>query len=143
MDEEAMEDYRARQIAEERWQWERVHELASQMAEDCPWCWKGDYFAHEDVIRIVTQAFEGPREYRTKSAPKRPKLSTSKCLEVFARDDYRCVHCGTRENLSVDHIHPVSKGGTNNMDNLQTLCRSCNSRKGAKVSGDDQAGAGT
>lgn len=52
---------------------------------------------------------------------------------VYARDAYRCVHCGSSEDLSLDHIHPWSKGGPDTAENLQTLCRSCNSRKGAKV----------
>jgi len=49
---------------------------------------------------------------------------------VFERDKYRCVNCGTHLNLSIDHIHPFSKGGSDDESNLQTLCRSCNSSKG-------------
>jgi len=68
-----------------------------------------------------------------------PKTYTKKVitdnlrLKVFAKDLYKCRHCGTSENLSVDHIIPESKGGTLDLDNLQTLCRPCNSRKGAKL----------
>jgi len=51
---------------------------------------------------------------------------------VFERDAYRCVRCGTWQDLTVDHIHPESKGGTLDLNNLQTLCQSCNSRKGAR-----------
>lgn len=46
-----------------------------------------------------------------------------------------CKHCGTSENLCVDHITPVSMGGGNEIENLQCLCRSCNSKKGAKFVG--------
>jgi 5-methylcytosine-specific restriction endonuclease McrA len=52
---------------------------------------------------------------------------------VFRRDGYACLYCGSESNLSVDHIFPVSRGGGNDPDNLQTLCRDCNSRKGALV----------
>lgn len=52
---------------------------------------------------------------------------------VYERDEWRCRFCGTEERLSIDHIVPLSRGGTNDLDNLQTLCRSCNSKKGAKV----------
>ncbi len=53
--------------------------------------------------------------------------------EVWERDDFTCVHCGTRRSLSVDHVHPESLGGKTELSNLQTLCRSCNSRKGTQL----------
>jgi hypothetical protein len=49
---------------------------------------------------------------------------------VYARDGNRCVECGRQERLSVDHIHPVARGGMTVLGNLQALCRPCNSRKG-------------
>lgn len=52
--------------------------------------------------------------------------------EVFERDAYRCKHCDGWQDLCADHIIPESKGGPTTLENLQTLCRSCNSRKGAK-----------
>ena len=42
-----------------------------------------------------------------------------------------CLHCGTRRYLSLDHIIAESRGGPSTIENLQTLCRSCNSKKGA------------
>lgn len=53
--------------------------------------------------------------------------------QVYARDGNACRICGAVENLSVDHIHPERHGGTLDLDNLQTLCRPCNSRKGSRV----------
>lgn len=53
--------------------------------------------------------------------------------EVYARDGFACLHCGAKTNLTLDHIHPWSLGGSDEIDNLQTLCRPCNSRKGARV----------
>ena len=53
--------------------------------------------------------------------------------EVFKRDNYTCVECGARKSdgatLHVDHKIPVSKGGTDELDNLQTLCSDCNLNK--------------
>lgn len=49
------------------------------------------------------------------------------------RDQYRCQHCGVHQgkwknvDLHVHHIKPVSKGGSNDLDNLTTLCNSCHS----------------
>ena len=63
----------------------------------------------------------------------RKNLKASLKRFVFERDEYRCVKCGTHVNLSIDHIHPFSKGGSDDESNLQTLCRSCNSSKGASL----------
>lgn len=52
---------------------------------------------------------------------------------VYERDGYACLHCGATDRLSLDHIHPWSRGGEDTLENLQTLCRPCNSRKGARV----------
>lgn len=51
---------------------------------------------------------------------------------VWERDNFTCQHCGSRKNLSVDHIIPESKGGQLTMENVQTLCCKCNSKKGAR-----------
>lgn len=50
--------------------------------------------------------------------------------EVWERDDFTCLDCGTRRDLTVDHVQPESKGGPTTLDNLATRCRPCNSRKG-------------
>jgi len=46
---------------------------------------------------------------------------------------HRCLCCGKRRKLTADHIIPVSKGGSSNIDNIQPLCGPCNSSKGAKT----------
>jgi 5-methylcytosine-specific restriction endonuclease McrA len=46
---------------------------------------------------------------------------------------YGCKNCGVSEDLTIDHIIPMSKGGSDNIANLQCLCRSCNSVKGDKI----------
>lgn len=50
---------------------------------------------------------------------------------VLERDEYRCVRCGTDQDLTVDHIMPSSLGGTYAVHNLQTMCSGCNSAKAA------------
>jgi FKBP-type peptidyl-prolyl cis-trans isomerase (trigger factor) len=49
---------------------------------------------------------------------------------VFERDNYTCCYCGKRGGkLEVDHKIPVSKGGSDEIDNLATSCRLCNRQK--------------
>lgn len=50
---------------------------------------------------------------------------------LIRRDGQHCRHCGTRSNLTIDHVLPKSQGGTNDIRNLQLLCQDCNSAKGA------------
>ena len=69
-----------------------------------------------------------PREKPAKE-PIKPKMRKA----VFERDGYRCKFCDSHKDLCADHIHPESKGGKGTLENLQTLCRTCNAKKGNKV----------
>jgi len=80
--------------------------------------------------------FHGHKEMiepkRVKNQPEKRAINSATRLRTFARDRYRCTGCGTWEALSVDHIVPESRGGSHEDDNLQTLCKPCNSSKGTK-----------
>jgi 5-methylcytosine-specific restriction endonuclease McrA len=54
---------------------------------------------------------------------------------VFERDKYTCTYCGAdaSSDPQCDHIHPVSQGGSSEIDNLTTACRFCNSSKAGKL----------
>jgi hypothetical protein len=57
--------------------------------------------------------------------------------KVMERDGKRCRTCGRSSSspgveLEVDHIIPFAKGGNNDLDNLQTLCKDCNRGKGSR-----------
>lgn len=47
--------------------------------------------------------------------------------------NYKCAICGGKKPLTKDHIVPLSKGGTDHIQNIQPLCRNCNSRKWMKM----------
>lgn len=72
----------------------------------------------------------------------RKSLSKKVRFEVFKRDSFKCQYCGKSSPdvvLEVDHIHPVSKGGENDIMNLVTSCRDCNAGKSDRELGDDSA----
>lgn len=48
---------------------------------------------------------------------------------VAARDGYVCVYCGSTEQLEVDHIVPVKRGGATTIRNLVLACKRCNQAK--------------
>jgi 5-methylcytosine-specific restriction endonuclease McrA len=53
---------------------------------------------------------------------------------LFARDDWRCVYCGTANGrLTLDHVIPRSKGGESVWENVVTACAPCNLRKGNRT----------
>lgn len=72
---------------------------------------------------------------RGRSEAKTGKLSRR--FRVFKRDGYRCQMCGrdsaSGAKLEVDHKSPRSRGGSNDLSNLWTLCFDCNRGKGAKL----------
>lgn len=53
---------------------------------------------------------------------------------VFKRDNYTCYYCGQVGGiLEIDHLTPISRGGTNDSNNLKTSCRKCNRQKKDKT----------
>jgi 5-methylcytosine-specific restriction endonuclease McrA len=63
----------------------------------------------------------------------RASLTKAQRQELYERDGFRCVTCGSTTDLTADHIIPVAKGGTKDLDNLQTLCGACNFVKGDRL----------
>lgn len=63
-------------------------------------------------------------------------VTRSQRERILERDNYSCQHCGAKSHLSIDHILPVSRGGTSEDENLQVLCMSCNTSKGNKLKGE-------
>ncbi len=106
---------------------------------------------------LIPDEIEACRKFRAErmKASARPDMSENDLdyynirenrIKVFERDSYKCRYCDkqlTRFTATLDHVKPVSEGGDNSFDNLQTACLNCNSRKNRKAVGHflaDQAG---
>ncbi len=117
----------------------RLDELLVEAIELCQECDLGCSFDPADkaqraiemaLPRLLLEMY-GPEPtstgYRKQPMPQRLRK------QVLERDAYRCRNCGDWHDLAVDHVYPESRGGQATLDNLQTLCRPCNSRKGNRV----------
>lgn len=65
------------------------------------------------------------------------RYTESEWLDVCRRYGNRCLCCGRDDvQLTADHVVPIARGGSNDISNIQPLCRKCNSSKGARNSRD-------
>ncbi len=86
--------------------------------------------------KLVTPSSEYPwpsiiRLLRHVPAPYRNVPLTKE--NIFRRDGYRCMYCGSSRNLTIDHVIPRSQGGGDTWENLVTACEPCNRRKGSRT----------
>jgi 5-methylcytosine-specific restriction endonuclease McrA len=94
----------------------------AELIEHADWALRSENvtLARPVVIRLVTYV-RVPHDTHRRKITRRA---------VFARDSWTCQYCGSRGNLTVDHVLPRSKGGTSSWDNIVTSCAPCNRRKG-------------
>ncbi len=84
-------------------------------------------------MRSATQIDPAPGVIRLVSYVRIPRDTHRRKITrraVFARDEWTCQYCGSRSNLTVDHVIPKSKGGGSSWDNIVASCAPCNRRKG-------------
>ena len=81
-----------------------------------------------------------PKEYCTRKCEHLIKTSLGRAISrelrenVYQRDNRKCIVCGkTNWKMTLDHLIPVDKGGTNDEWNLATMCEKCNCEKGNKI----------
>lgn len=52
---------------------------------------------------------------------------------IYKRDENKCQYCGSTRHLTIDHVIPKSKGGSEDWTNLVVACSDCNTKKGDKL----------
>lgn len=52
--------------------------------------------------------------------------------EIYKLYNSPCIYCGSLENIQIDHVIPIARGGTHGIGNLVSACMSCNTSKGKK-----------
>lgn len=95
------------------------------------------YFDIEEIEEVISRLENKTNErYNDKEIwdsicrIERAKVTNRMRFAIYNRDGYRCCRCGRKTNdLEIDHIMPISKGGKTHPDNLQTLCKRCNMEK--------------
>jgi diadenosine tetraphosphate (Ap4A) HIT family hydrolase len=97
-------------------------------------------YEREELIQLCQRRLEGYEAKRGAAMWEHRRqghepISGSIRYEVLKRAEFRCELCGIsaeEKSLEVDHIHPKSLGGKDDLSNYQALCYSCNSCKGNK-----------
>jgi 5-methylcytosine-specific restriction endonuclease McrA len=94
----------------------------AELLEHASWELRSEHTAmpRPVVIRLVSYV-KVPRDTHRRKITRRA---------VFARDGWTCQYCGSRSNLTVDHVIPRSKGGSSSWENIVASCAPCNRRKG-------------
>lgn len=73
------------------------------------------------------------RDRRALKASAQGSFTLEEFKALCEEHNNKCLCCGTMKKLTVDHIVPLSKGGSHSIDNIQPLCGSCNSKKSDKT----------
>ena len=102
-------------------------------------CW-GTYFhrfgswkkALEEFVKYKNNTNDVQYIQNKNNRKARKTINNSLKYDVMKRDCFKCQYCGKSPandvgvELQIDHILPVSKGGTNEIENLKTICKDCN-----------------
>lgn len=133
-------DWRTYEIERERRHAQQVDDLLVELADEIAtyrgiWNWgDGDGGYVIERLRALLEE-RGIDRYVPTPRKKRGQLSPGVRYRIMERDAFVCLRCGVQTDLTIDHIQPVDQGGSDDPENLQTLCRSCNSSKGTKTIG--------
>ena len=107
--------------------WEGAHEIIGKRLHNDFALWEGG-----KIHKLSKPPIRTDTDPEHKQKRKREYIADDTKEMVWKRDDGRCRNCGATRNLQYDHIIPHSEGGSNEITNLQILCRDCNLKKSNK-----------
>jgi len=84
----------------------------------------------DNRVNIAQAGSEAHRARKLKA--KGNGVSNKEWKDIKEKYGNKCLKCGSKENISMDHVIPLAKGGEHDVKNIQPLCRHCNSVKNAK-----------
>ncbi|MDR1828123.1 MAG: HNH endonuclease [Methylobacteriaceae bacterium] len=88
---------------------------------------------YEQSIRSPSFEMRLPSVVSLKSFVLQSRKPAFTRFNVFLRDRFSCQYCGSREDLTFDHVVPKCKGGKTRWDNIVTACSTCNIKKGSAL----------
>ena len=88
---------------------------------------------YDQVVRSQRQAFRLPSVVVLKDYVKPQKRVAFTRFNLFLRDEFRCQYCGSKGDLTFDHVLPRCRGGITSWQNVVAACSPCNLRKGSKT----------
>ena len=78
-------------------------------------------------MKIISQYYIAKRRSAIKNST--GSFTKQEWRELLEKYGDKCLCCGSKEKITLDHITPLSKGGSNSIDNIQPLCSVCNRKK--------------
>lgn len=72
-------------------------------------------------------------ERRARKLNAKGTFSVREWKDLLNKYGNKCLKCGSTKRLEADHVIPLSRGGSNSIENIQPLCRTCNSSKSTKI----------
>ena len=88
---------------------------------------------YDEVVRSQRQEFRIPSVVVLKDYVKPQKRVAFTRFNLFLRDEFCCQYCGSKGDLTFDHVVPRSQGGRTTWENVSTACAPCNLRKGGRT----------
>ncbi|KAL0291441.1 UNVERIFIED_CONTAM: hypothetical protein Scaly_2637000 [Sesamum calycinum] len=108
-------------------------------------CWKRaiclEFMDKADVLEYYDQTVNSPSgSFYIPAVPHLPQVVKRRKVKrslsrknILNRDNFMCQYCSSCENLTIDHVLPIARGGKWTWENLVAACAKCNSKKGQKT----------